>query len=47
MTSVRHVGKLTKARSLFKDRKRSDYLTFLNATIFFGNKRGGSKALVR
>ena len=42
MMLVRHIEKLTKARSLFRDRKRSGYLTFLNAAISFDNKRGYS-----
>ena len=45
--SVKHVEKLTKARSLFRDRKRSGYFTFLNATISFGNTRGCTSASVR
>ena len=39
MMLVRNVEKLTKARSLFRDRKRSGCFTFLNAAIFIGNKR--------
>ena len=34
--------KLTKARSLFRDKKRSDYLTFLKAAICLGSRRGCS-----
>ena len=45
MMLVMHIEKLTKARSLFRDRKRSGYLTFLNAAISFDNKRGYSRAL--
>ena len=44
MMSVRHAEKLTKARSLFRDKKRYNCLTFLNATISFDNRRGCSRA---
>ena len=47
MMIVRHVEKLTKGRSLFKDKKRSGYLTFLNTAIYLGNRKGSSKASAR
>ena len=45
--SVRQVDGLTKARSLFGDKNRLSYLTFFNATISFGRRKGYSRALVR
>ena len=47
MKLVRCVGKLTKAKSLFRGRKRSYYLTFFKAAMSFGSKRGYSRALAR
>ena len=44
MISEKHVEKLTKARSLFWDKKRSGCLIFFNAAISFGRRRGYSKA---
>ena len=45
--SVRRAKKITKAKSLFKDRKRFFYLIVYNATISLGSSRGCSKASVR
>ena len=45
MKLVRHVKKLTKEKSLFRDRKRSCYLTFFKAAMSIGNRRGYSRAL--
>ena len=47
MKLVRHVKRPTKAKSLFRDRNRSFYFKFFRAAIFFGNKKGYSKALAR
>jgi len=47
MMLVRQVERLTKARSLFRDRKRFGYLTFFNAAISFGKRRGCSRASAR
>lgn len=47
MMLVRHVEKLTKTKSLFRDRKGSDYLIFLNVAISFGNRKGCSRASAR
>ena len=47
MKLVSHVKKLTKAKSLFKDRKISYCFTFFKATMSFGNRRGYSRALAR
>ena len=40
----RHDQKLTRAKSLFRDRKRSCYLTFFKVAMSFDNRRGCSKA---
>ena len=45
MVSVRHVEKLTKAKSLFRDRKRSCCLTFFKAVMSFNNRKGYSRVL--
>ena len=45
--SVRQVERLTKARSLFRNRKRFGCLTFFNAAISFGKRRGYSKTSAR
>ena len=45
MKSGRYVKKLTRAKSLFRDRKRSCYLTFFKAAMSIGNRRGYSRAL--
>ena len=47
MKSLRCVEKLTKAKFIFRDRKRSCYLTFFKAAMSFSNRRGCSKALAR
>lgn len=47
MMSVRHTEELTRARSLFKDRKRSDYLIFFNAAMSLGKRRGCFRASAR
>ena len=47
MMSVRQVDGLTKARSLFGDKNRLSYLTFFNATISFGRRKGYSRASAR
>ena len=47
MGLLRHIEKLTKAKSLFRDKKRSRCLTFFKAAVSFGNKRGCSRALAR
>ena len=47
MKFVRRVERLTKAKSLFRDRNRSCYFKFFRAAISFDNKRGYSKALAR
>ena len=47
MTSVRHAVELTRARSLFRDKKRFGYLMFFNTAISFNKRRGCSKALAR
>ena len=47
MGLLRRVEKLTKAKSLFRDRKRSYCLTFFRATISFGNRMGCFKVLGR
>ena len=39
----RHVKKLTRAKSFFRDKKRSCCLTFFKAGMSFGSKRGCSK----
>ena len=43
MKLVRHVKKLTKEKSLFRDRKRSYCLMFFKAAMSFGSRRGYSK----
>ena len=47
MKLVRHVEKLTRAKSLFRDRKRSYYFTFFKAAVSFNNKRGYFRTLAR
>ena len=47
MMSVRHVKKLTKAKSLFKDRNKFCYFTFFRVAISFSNKRGCFRTLAR
>ena len=47
MMLVGCVEKLTKARSLFRDRKRSGCLTVFKAAMSFGNNKGCSRASVR
>ena len=47
MILVRHAEELTKARSLFMDRKRTDFHIFFNAAISFSKGKGCSKALTR
>ena len=44
MKSGRHDKRLTKAKSLFRDRKRCCCLMVYNAAIFLGSNRGYSKA---
>ena len=41
---MRHAKKLTRARSLFRDMKRSCYLMCLKAAMSFGRRRGYSRA---
>ena len=38
--SAMRVEKLTKAKSLFRDRKRSGYLIVFNVAMLLGNSRG-------
>ena len=45
MKSVGHVEKLTKAKSFFRDMKRSCCLTFFKASISLGSRRGRSRTL--
>ena len=47
MISVRHAEELTKARSLFRDRKRTDCHIFFNAAISFRKGKGYSRASAR
>lgn len=47
MGLLRLVEKLTKAKILFRDTKRSYCLIFFKAVISLGNKRGCSKASAR
>ena len=47
MKLVRHVEKLTKAKSLFRDRKRSCCLTFFKVAMSFGSRWGCFRALER
>lgn len=47
MMPIRHAEKLTKARSLFRDRNKFGYLTFFTTDISLGNRRGYSRASVR
>ena len=47
MKLVRHVKKLTKAKSLFKDRNKFCYFTFFRVAISFSNKRGCFRTLAR
>ena len=47
MMSATRVEKLTKAKSLFRDRKRSGYLIVFNATMSLSNSRGYFKASAR
>ena len=44
MISEKHVEELTKARSLFRDKKRSGWLIFFYAAMSFGRRRGCFKA---
>ena len=45
MKSERCAEKLTKAKSLFRDRKRSCCLTFFKAVMSFDNRKGYSRVL--
>ena len=47
MMLVGCVEKLTKARSLFMDRKRPDCLIVFKVAMSLGNNRGCSRASVR
>ena len=47
MILVRHAEELTKVRSLFRDRKRTDCHIFFNATISFSKRKGCSRPLTR
>ena len=47
MKLVRHVKKLTKAKSLFKDRNKFCNFTFFRVAISFSNKRGCFRTLAR
>ena len=47
MMLIRHAEELTRARSLFRDRKRSGYLMFFKATISFSKQKGCSRASTR
>ena len=44
MMLIRHAEELTRARSLFRDRKRSGCLMFFKAAISFSKRKGCSKA---
>ena len=44
---VRHAKELTRARSLYRDRKRSGCLMCFKAAISFSKRRGCSRALAR
>ena len=46
MKSVRYVKKLTKAKSLFRDRKRSCCLTFFKVAMSFDSKSGCFKVSI-
>ena len=47
MKLVKRVKKLTKAKSLFKDRNKFCYFTFFRAAISFNNKKGCFRTLAR
>ena len=47
MKLVRRVKKLTKAKSFFRDRKRSYCFTFFKAAMSFDNRKGCSRVLMR
>lgn len=47
MMKERSAKKLTKAKSLFRDRKRFSCLIFLSAVISLDSRRGYSKASAR
>ena len=47
MMLVRRVEKLTRAKSLFKDKKRFGCLIVFNAAMSLGNNRGFFRALAR
>lgn len=46
MKLARRTDKLTRARFLFRDRKRSCCFRFFRATMSFGNRRGCSRVSV-
>ena len=41
---MKHAKELTRARSLFRDRKRFGYLMSFKASMSLGSRRGRSKA---
>lgn len=45
--SARHAKELSKARSLFNDKKRSGCLIFFNAAISLGKRRDCSRVSTR
>ena len=47
MMLATRVEKLTKAKSLFRDRKRFGYLIVFNAAMSLGNSRGYFRASAR
>lgn len=47
MKFKRHDQKLTRAKSLFRDRKRSYYLMVCSATMFLGSSRSYFRASAR